>query len=41
MLELIAIAVAIHVFLAAFVTWAIVAWRGRNDGESDTTDSEP
>lgn len=41
MFELIAIAVAIHVLLAVFVAWAIVAWRGRSEDASDTTDSEP
>lgn len=41
MLELILIAVAAHIIIAALVAGGIVVWRARADAERDNTEGEP
>lgn len=41
MLELIWIAVAVHVVVAVLVTGGIVLWRARGDAERNNTEDEP
>jgi flagellar basal body-associated protein FliL len=41
MLELIWIAIAVHVVVAVFVAGGIIAWRARADAERNNTEGEP